>query len=192
MSNTEYQKWENIMKAESQFRNIFQAYLSRGCRKYRGCNAMAHPDFDRSVNPISTKGGRLCPPHNYQPRGFSDLSMTLFFISGVGVELINRTWTRIYHYYYQWVPIVLTCYLGLFYLPRWIWKMMEGGRMKGLCDGLNSKVILKSVHFKNPVARSSFLSKSLSFSIQHQLNQNKVLMYNEFLSNTANLISKTF
>ena len=33
---------------------------------------------------------------------------------------------------------------------------------------------LKSVHFKNPVARSSFLLKSLSFSIQHQLNQNKV------------------
>ena len=33
---------------------------------------------------------------------------------------------------------------------------------------------LKSVHFKTPVARSSFLSKSLSVSIQHQLNQNKV------------------
>ena len=25
-----------------------------------GC-AMAHPDFGRSVNPISTKGDRLCP-----------------------------------------------------------------------------------------------------------------------------------
>ena len=33
---------------------------------------------------------------------------------------------------------------------------------------------IKSVHFKNPVMRSSFLSKSLSFTIQHQLNQNKV------------------
>ena len=32
---------------------------------------------------------------------------------------------------------------------------------------------IKSVHFKNPVMRSSFLSKSLSFTIQHQLNQNK-------------------
>ena len=37
-----------------------------------------------------------------------------------------------------------------------------------------SIISLKSVHFKNPVAGSSFLSKSLSFSIQHQLNQNKV------------------
>ena len=26
--------------------------------------AMAPPDFGRSVNPISTKGGRLCPPSN--------------------------------------------------------------------------------------------------------------------------------
>ena len=29
-----------------------------------GC-AMAHPDFDRSVGPISTKGDRLCPPNYY-------------------------------------------------------------------------------------------------------------------------------
>ena len=29
-----------------------------------GC-AMAHPDFDRSVNPISTRGDRLSPPHYY-------------------------------------------------------------------------------------------------------------------------------
>ena len=28
--------------------------------------AMAHPDFARSVNPISTRGGdRLCPPNYY-------------------------------------------------------------------------------------------------------------------------------
>ena len=31
-----------------------------------GC-ARAHPDFGRSVNPISTKGDRLCPPHYYSP-----------------------------------------------------------------------------------------------------------------------------
>ena len=29
-----------------------------------GC-AMAHPDFCRSVNLISTRGDRLCPPHYY-------------------------------------------------------------------------------------------------------------------------------
>ena len=30
-----------------------------------GC-AMAHPDFGRSVNPISTRGDRLCPPNYYR------------------------------------------------------------------------------------------------------------------------------
>ena len=29
---------------------------------FAGC-AMAHPDFARSVNPISTRGDRLCPPN---------------------------------------------------------------------------------------------------------------------------------
>ena len=32
---------------------------------------MAPPDFGRSVNPISTRRGRLCPPHYYwHPRIF--------------------------------------------------------------------------------------------------------------------------
>ena len=34
--------------------------------------AMTPPDFGRSVNPISTRKGRLCPPHTGTP-GFSDL-----------------------------------------------------------------------------------------------------------------------
>ena len=39
--------------------------------------AMAPPDFGRSVNPISTMGGRLCPPNNTGTPGFSDLPVTL-------------------------------------------------------------------------------------------------------------------
>ena len=35
--------------------------------------AMAPPFFGRSVNPISTKGDRLCPPNNTGTPGFSDL-----------------------------------------------------------------------------------------------------------------------
>ena len=36
------------------------------------------PVFGRSVNPISTKGGRLCPPDNTgHPPGFSDLPTAL-------------------------------------------------------------------------------------------------------------------
>ena len=41
-------------------------------------DAMAPPDFGRTVNPISTKGGRLCTPNNTGTTpGFSDLPMAL-------------------------------------------------------------------------------------------------------------------
>jgi hypothetical protein len=35
------------------------------------------PDFGRSVNPISTRGSRLCPPYNTGTAGFSDLPTAL-------------------------------------------------------------------------------------------------------------------
>ena len=40
-------------------------------------DAMAPPDFGRTVNPISTKGGRLCTPNNTGIPGFSDLPTAL-------------------------------------------------------------------------------------------------------------------
>ena len=43
--------------------------------------AMAPTDFGTSVKPISTKGDRLCPPKNTDTPGFSDLSMTLYYIA---------------------------------------------------------------------------------------------------------------
>ena len=54
-----------------------QRFDSCGPSIYRGVvpggagGAMAPPDFGRSVNPISTRGKRLCPPNYYwQPRIF--------------------------------------------------------------------------------------------------------------------------
>ena len=37
----------------------------------------APPDFGRSINPISTRGSRLCPPNNTGTPGFSNLPMAL-------------------------------------------------------------------------------------------------------------------
>ena len=53
-------------KVASSKTNCLEAHrLSRpvvpGCA---GC-AMAHPEFGKSVNPISTRGNRLCPPNYY-------------------------------------------------------------------------------------------------------------------------------
>ena len=44
--------------------------ICQGCRP-SGCHAMASSDFGRSVNPISTRGDRLCLPNYYwHPRIF--------------------------------------------------------------------------------------------------------------------------
>ena len=54
--------------------------------------ALAHPEFGSSVNPITTRGGRLCPPNNTCTPGFSDLPTTLqselFRTNLVGTGLI--------------------------------------------------------------------------------------------------------
>ena len=42
--------------------------------------AMAPPDFGRSVNPISTKGDRLCPPNITGTPRFFDLPTALYTV----------------------------------------------------------------------------------------------------------------
>ena len=39
----------------------------RGVARGGAEGARAPPEFGRSVNPIQTRGGRLCPPHYCQP-----------------------------------------------------------------------------------------------------------------------------
>lgn len=44
---------------------------------------------------------------------------------------------RIYLRYYQWVVPVLLLQSFIFYLPAFLWKIWEGGRLKNLCGNLN-------------------------------------------------------
>lgn len=41
-----------------------------------------------------------------------------------------------YHSYYQWVPYVLVFQGLLFYLPHWIWKVWEQGRIQMITEGI--------------------------------------------------------
>ena len=59
--------------------------------------AMAPPDFDRSVNPISTKEGRLCPPNNTP--GFSDLPTAL--LNSARKQNIGHPFFDYYYIYWQ-------------------------------------------------------------------------------------------
>jgi hypothetical protein len=54
-------------------------------------------------------------------------------------------WEKQFHNYYQWVWCFLFFQALLFYLPHWIWKTWEGGRLKTLVADLNTHVIAPDV-----------------------------------------------
>ena len=52
---------------------------------------LAPPDFGRSVNPISTKGGRFYSPNNTGTLGFSDLPTALVVINTTEAKRLSTT-----------------------------------------------------------------------------------------------------
>ena len=57
----------------------------------------------------------------------------------------NHDTTYLYNTYYQWVSIFLAFQAGLFYIPRCIWLIMEGGLMAFIVNGMKIIIII----FKN-------------------------------------------
>ena len=47
----------------------------------------------------------------------------------------ESTGTHLYNTYYQWVSIFLAVQAGLFYIPRCIWLIIEGGLMSYMVKG---------------------------------------------------------
>jgi len=46
-----------------------------------------------------------------------------------------------YHKYYQWVTLFLYLQAVMFYIPRYLWKVWEGGKIKMLVMQLNSPIV---------------------------------------------------
>lgn len=68
-----------------------------------------------------------------------------------------------YHKYYQWVYFVLFFQAALFYIPRYLWKMWEGNRVKMLTYDLNTHII-DANHLKQ---KKKIIIKSLRESLGH-------------------------
>lgn len=56
---------------------------------------------------------------------------------GLGNEFNNETR---FHSYYQWVPFMLFFQGMLFYMPHWIWKNWEDGKMRMITEGMRGAI----------------------------------------------------
>jgi len=70
------------------------------------------------------------------PKHFEGAQNEQFIHHGVGPDVEGDE--KIYHAYYQWVPLMLSMQAAMFYLPHWIWKQLEGGRFDLIIAGLNN------------------------------------------------------
>ena len=91
---------------------------------------------------------------------------------------------RVYHAYYQWVCFVLFFQAILFYIPRYLWKSAEGGRVKNLVLGLNNPIMPEEKKTKNRQLLVEYLHRNrgqhntgfIVYSITEVLNFFNVLL----------------
>ncbi|XP_065077820.1 innexin inx7 [Ochlerotatus camptorhynchus] len=60
-----------------------------------------------------------------------------------------------YHAYYQWVPFVLFLQAIMFYGPHYIWRTIEGGKIKRLVEGLRMVEVSKYYTQSNAITFDS-------------------------------------
>ncbi|XP_035727500.1 innexin inx3-like [Vespa mandarinia] len=85
-----------------------------------------------------------------------------------------------YHSYYQWVPFMLFFQGILFYVPHWMWKQWEEGKVRMISDGMRGAIvdskqereartnklveyILDTLNLHNSYAAGYFFCEALNF-----------------------------
>lgn len=66
-----------------------------------------------------------------------------------------------YHAYYQWVPFVLLLQAIMFYIPRYLWKNMEGGLFTTILAGLDKITLDEGQRHKKHKILSQYMIKHL-------------------------------
>ncbi|KAG8191995.1 hypothetical protein JTE90_001731 [Oedothorax gibbosus] len=83
-------------------------------------------------------------------------------VSYPGVDKYVEGKTRVvYHAYYQWVCFVLFLQAMMFYVPRYFWRSVEGGRIKNLICGLNSPILSIETKLANKKLLVDYLAANL-------------------------------
>ncbi|XP_013787523.1 innexin inx2-like [Limulus polyphemus] len=104
-----------------------------------------------------------------------------------GVDSYSPGEKRVYHAYYQWVCFVLFLQAAMFYVPRYFWKAMEGGRLKNIILGLNSCVLPKDSKDEN----RSLLVEYLMANLNHH-NMYFICYVLAEVMNFANVVGQMF
>ncbi|XP_020294697.1 innexin inx3 isoform X2 [Pseudomyrmex gracilis] len=85
-----------------------------------------------------------------------------------------------YHSYYQWVPFMLFFQGILFYIPHWMWKQWEDGKIRIITEGMRGAMIetkqerqakidrlvqylIETLHLHNSYAAGYFFCEALNF-----------------------------
>lgn len=85
-----------------------------------------------------------------------------------------------YHSYYQWVPFMLFFQGVLFYVPHWMWKQWEEGKVRMISEGIRGatveskqerqaksdrlvQYIIETLHLHNSYAAGYFFCEALNF-----------------------------
>lgn len=85
-----------------------------------------------------------------------------------------------YHLYYQWVCFMLFFQSMASYLPRYIWKTFEGGRISVLTDKLNRPIMDETIKKNQKLAVINY--------IKDNLNMHSFYAYRFFLCEFLNVI----
>nr|XP_053647304.1 innexin inx2-like isoform X2 [Cherax quadricarinatus] len=86
-----------------------------------------------------------------------------------------------YHKYYQWVVLFLFLQAGMFYFPHWIWKRLEGGRLRGLVTELDL-----------PCLSDDRKHERMNFALQyfnHYFHHHNVYAYQFFVCELLNFVN---
>lgn len=79
-----------------------------------------------------------------------------------GVGNYRQGDAKVYHAYYQWVCFVLFLQAILFYIPRYFWKAMEGGKIKNIVLELSSPILPEETKTKNRTLLVEYLVSNLN------------------------------